>query len=86
MSGSFLTGPPREANQGGKEGDFLALTNSVIARSEVTKQSKISQSWIATPQNIHPHPNPIRLEERDHSPSPRPSPLKEEGDYGQGLP
>ena len=22
MSGSFLTGPPREANQGGKEGDF----------------------------------------------------------------
>ena len=23
MSGSFLTGPPREANQGGKQGDFL---------------------------------------------------------------
>jgi hypothetical protein len=22
MPGSFLTGPPREANQGGKEGDF----------------------------------------------------------------
>jgi hypothetical protein len=25
MSGSFLTGLPREANQGGKEGDFFAL-------------------------------------------------------------
>jgi len=23
MSGSFLTGPPRNADQGGKKGDFL---------------------------------------------------------------
>jgi hypothetical protein len=29
MSGSFLTGPPREANQGGKEGDFIVYRSAV---------------------------------------------------------
>ena len=72
MSGSFLTGPPREVNQGGKEGDFLALISPVIARSEVTKQSR---SYVSN-KDCHAS---------EHPPSPQPSPLKGEGDYGRGL-
>jgi len=45
MSGPFLTGPPREANQGGKERDFspcrpAAWLNSPSSFTEKTEQTE----------------------------------------------